>query len=234
MGRLPSLSEWEKKELAEFDEYLGKCVQRGRDELPNYPIRELNARQHDLLLRLEEAFRKRKCPADATLLVGGLAVDDYCSGRLLQYINMRDTTPRQYWPSIAPELLRACEDCLAHVGAEAFCYLLPAYLRLVLQRPGYFFADSVFVYLGCRAEVLAPLSAAEREIVTDIVNEHRCEQLFGDGICVDRGLLPWEREYLLATGHDLSDKEELFRCLENFALEYAEKSGFLEENIIKK
>lgn len=231
MSRLPALNNFEKSELADFEEYVAKSLQRGRDVLAQYPVCLLTPRKTALLTRLEEAFRKRICPPHINLLLGGLAEDDYMPPKPLQHINTKDSTPRNYWPTIRPELLRTCEDCLSYIEPEAFCYLLPAYLRLTIERPGYLCYDSVFFHLcyepcdrSCR--LLAPLSSSEKEIVTDILNERRCEQLFNDDFFEDKNLLPWEYERFVAEGQALSPRD----FAENLALEYAERTGFLENN----
>ena len=87
--------------------------------------------------RLEKAFRKRTCPPNINLLLGGDAVDSYYSPACVAEINKHDRTPRNNWQNIAPELLHACSYCLPYLEPQAFCYVLPAYLRVMLERPYY-------------------------------------------------------------------------------------------------
>lgn len=228
--KLPSLEQCEKNELAEHEEWLAHSLKSWREELANYTPPDLSPRNRDLLMRLEEAFRKRTCPPRIDLLLGGVAEDDYRPPRVIERINATDPTPRNYWQAITPELLYACEDALAYVEPVAFCYLVPAYLRQCLQNPGlgnhtifYYLCSSDLIWSKRRVE---PLTAAEREIVTHIVNERRCEQLFSERL-YDDGLLPWEYDCFLAEGRDPADKHTIAEFAEMLALAYAEETGFL-------
>ncbi len=237
MSKLPTLDAWEKEELALHERAVAHGLNLGREKLAKYPIRELSPRWLDLLNRLESAFRTRTCPPRIDLLLGGYAEDDYRPKKVKEHINARDATPRTYWKAICPELLWACEDCLSYLEPEAFCYLLPAYLRVVIQRPYYLPVESIFFHLcydpmGKGRVQLAPLSNAEREVVSDIVNERRCEAIFDDIDLFDSDLLPWEYEQMVAenpqaTWHDRH------HFAENFALDYAERTAFLDKNKVK-
>ena len=233
MAKIPAFDKWEKQQLADHEKWVAVFLQNGKNKLAEHPVGELSERKLSLLSRLEEAFRKRKCPPNINLLLGGLAEDDYRPDTVIRYINATDPTPRNYWQSITPELLHACEDCLSYLEPVAFCYLVPAYLRLTIERPYYLCSDSIYFHLcydpaDKGREQLAPLSAAEREIVTDIMNERRCHQLFVEEI-FDRDLLPWEYERYLTEGGDADDKRALRAFAENLAIEYAERTGFLQE-----
>lgn len=228
--KLPSLEQCEKNELAEHEAWVAHSLKSWREELANYSPPDLSTRNRDLLTRLEEAFRKRTCPPRINLLLGGVAEDDYRPPRVIERINATDPTPRTYWQAISPELLYACEDALAYVEPVAFCYLLPAYLRQCLLNPG-LGNQFIFNFL-CSGDLtgskrrVEPLTAPEREIVTHIVNERRCEQLFSERL-YDDGLLPWEYDCFLTEGSDPSDKHALAEFTEMLALAYAEESGFL-------
>ena len=234
MAKIPAFDKWENQQLADHEKWMARFLKQGKDELAKYPVGELSERKLSLLSRLEAAFRKRKCSPNINLLLGGMAEDDYRPEKVIQYINATDPTPRNYWQSIAPEWLYACEDCLSYLEPEAFCYLLPAYLRVTIERPYYLCTESIFFHLCYhpadkgRAQV-APLSTEEREIVTDIMNERRCHQLFVEEI-FERDLLPWEYERYLSEGGDVDDKRALRTFAENLAVEYAERTGFLQES----
>ncbi len=234
MSKLPTLDAWEKEELALHEKHVAWGLNKGREELAAHPIRELSARWHDLLNRLEEVFRTRTCPPHVDLLLGGYAEDDYRPVKVKAHINARDTTPRTYWQAIRPELLWACEDCLSYLEPAAFCYLLPAYLRVSIQRPYYLPADSIFFHLCyepmSKGKVqLAPLSNAERNVVTDIINERRCEALFDDIDLFHSDLLPWEYEQMLAE-NPRAERHDKYHFAEKLALDYAERTAFLDKN----
>ncbi len=230
MAKLPTFDKWENRQLADHEKWMARYLQQGKDELAKHPVGELCERKLSLLSMLEMAFRTRKCPPNINLLFGGMAEDDYRPEKVIQHINATDPTPRNYWQSIGPELLYACEECLSYLEPVAFCYLLPAYLRVTIERPYYLCNESIYFYLcnepGSKGrERVAPLSAEEREIVTDIMNERRCHQLFVEEI-LDSDLLPWEYERYLAEGGDVDDKRALRTFAENLALAYAERTGF--------
>lgn len=231
MVKLRTLNDEEKGELAHHEKFIADLLKIAREDLAEHSINVSTPRWQELLYRLEEAFRKRTCPPDIDLLLAGLAEDDYLPPKVREYINARDMTPRNYWQSISPELLRACEDGLFYVEPLAFCYLLPAYLRVCIQRSRYLFHDSVF-FLLCYdpadrgAKRLAPLSAAERAVVTDIVNERRCEALFDEKDLFEAELLPWEYEQMLAE-NPAADKHDRYHFAERMATEYAERTGYL-------
>ena len=224
-----TLNAWETEQLTAHRQLVSDLLAIAREELPNHPLTQ-EPRRLALSARLLEAFRKRSCPAGVSLLLGGLADDDYRPPKVIDYINAEDSTPRGYWPSISAELLRACEDSLAYLQPLAFCYLLPAYLKLWLERPDYLCADSVFFHLcyepdGKGKEQLSPLSQAEQDIVSDIVNEYRCHDVFSDLDLLYPGLLPWEHVRRLTESPDTSEVE----FAEFLALEYAERTGYLSE-----
>lgn len=236
MAKLPTLDKWEKSELERHEKFVSGFIRESRELLAEHPIRELTPRWQDLLNRLEAAFRTRTCPPHVDLLLAGLAEDDYRPQKVKVHINANDPTPRHYWQGISPELLRACEDCLSYLEPLAFCYLIPAYLRLIIQRPYYLCTDSIFFYLCYKPDDggrkrLAPLSPAEREVVTDILNERRCEALFDDVDIFDSDLLPWEYEQMVAECAEPQPVRyyDKYHFAEKMALEYAEKTGFLDK-----
>lgn len=231
MAKLPKLDNWEKSELVQHEKFVADFLKRAREDLAKHPVYVRSPRWQELLNRLEEAFRKRTCPPDIDLLLAGIAEDDYRPPKVREYINAMDRTPRNYWQAISPELLQACETGLFYVKPLAFCYLLPAYLRVFIQRQYYLSEDSAFFLLGyrpedCGRERLAPLSPAERAVVTDIVNERRCEALFDDIDLFDSHLLPWEYEQMLAE-NPAADKHDRYHFAERMATEYAERTGYL-------
>ncbi len=224
-----TLNAWETEQLAAHRQLVSDLLAIAREELPKHPLTQA-PRRLALAASLLETFHKRCCPAGISLLLGGLADDDYRPPKVIDYINAEDSTPRGYWPSISVELLRACEDSLAYLQPLAFCYLLPAYLKLWLERPGYLCTESIFFHLCYEPEgkgkaQLMPLSQAERDIVSDIVNEYRCQAVFSDFDLLESGLLPWEHVRRQAESSDTSDYE----FAEFLALEYAERTHYLSE-----
>ena len=219
-----------KSELKSFEQYIQGCLNRAKGELAKYPRTQRSVRSDALVLRLVDAFSKRTCPKDMYLLLAGEAADDYGHSEIVNVINRRDRTPRNYWQAISPEMLWACEDALPALEPEAFCYVLPAFLRVMMERPYYLDEDKVLFYLCYKpesvgAELLAPLSSAERDVVTDALNEMRCWAVFVEEVDVDSFMLPWEHQRYLSEGSAMSPRQ----FCELLALEYAHKHHILDK-----
>ncbi len=188
------------------------------------PQVELCPRLVELLAQLEAAFAGQSCPSDISLLSGGLAEDDYRSPSAISYINTSDSTPRDDWGAISPQLLRACEDALVYLEPPAFCYVLPAYLRQYLLRPDFMCTDSIFSCMSHTApysrEKLAPLKPAQRFVVEAVMNEYRLREQKINGEYQEY-LLPWEYDLYLRQGNEVS----AWTFTGNLALDYAARAG---------
>lgn len=212
----------QQSDLERHREVLAKLLRIADDELTQHPAAVLCPRQAALLQQLESAFAGQSCPPGESLLRGGLAEDDYRHPAVIDYVNATDTTPRNNWQAISPQLLQACEDALFFMESPAFCYVLPAYLRQYLLRPGYMCVDSIFYLLDYNRcnDKLDCLTTDQRSVVQDILNEYRCRQqkINGD---IDDTLLPWEHEQLLQQNKETTP----WTFAGNIALEYAERHG---------
>lgn len=188
------------------------------------PQVELCPRQVELLAQPEVAFAGLSCPSDICLLSAGLAEDDYRSPRAINHINIADSTPRNDWRAISPQLLRACEDALVYLEPPAFCYVLPAYLRQYLLRPDFMCTDGIFSCMSHTAlysrEKLAPLTPAQRFVVEAVMNEYRLREQKISGE-YQEDLLPWEFDLYLRQGNDVSS----WTFAGNLALDYAVRMG---------
>ena len=98
------------EDVARHRALLAELMLIAEQILAETPEAELCPRQSELLARLETAFAGQSCPADLSLLSGGLAEDDYRSPAAIRYIDATDDTPRDDWRALTPPLLRACED----------------------------------------------------------------------------------------------------------------------------
>ena len=217
-----------KSELAHFERYHQGFLNKSKAELERYPRIGRSERSAELVRRLEKAFRKRTCPPNINLLLGGDAVDSYYSPACVAEINKHDRTPRNNWQNIAPELLHACSYCLPYLEPQAFCYVLPAYLRVMLERPYYLEEDSILFHLTYQPDssaviLLAPLSQEERDVVTDVLNELRYFAEFVDEVGVDSYMLPWEYERYASEAPDISRRQ----FCERLVLEYAQQNNLL-------
>lgn len=220
-----------KSELARFEKRIQGYLNRGKAELLKYPIKLRSPRCADIVQRLGNAFRKRICPKNMNLLLAGEATDDYYNEQFIaEVINRLDRTPRDLWQAISPELLWACSDGLVALEPEAFCYVLPAFLRVMMERPYYLDEDKVLFYLCYKPESegikrLAPLSDEERDVVTDALNEIRCWAEFVEEVGVDSYMLPWEYRRYLDEGSGMSPRQ----FCEHLTLEYAHKHHILDK-----
>ena len=155
-------------------------------------------------------------------------MDSYYSPACVEEINKYDRTPRNNWQEISPELLYACSYCLPYLEPVAFCYVLPAYLRVMLERPYYLEEDSILFHLtyepaSSAISRLAPLTPDERLIVTDILNELRYFAEFVEEVGVESYMLPWEYERYTAEAPDISPRQFCGRLV----LEYAQQNNLL-------
>ncbi|MBQ7022599.1 MAG: hypothetical protein IJN29_03405 [Akkermansia sp.] len=221
------LSTSEEAQLAAHRQRLSQWLQQAEEQLILHPEQALCPRQAVLLERLESAFAGQVCLPGISLLHGGLAEDAWCASAVVEHINRADDTPRTDWRSLSPQLLHACEDALYFVTPQAFCYVLPAYLRQYLLRPDYMCCDSIFPCLSHQfndpqyhLNKLAPLTAAQKAVVEDVFNEYRWREIQQNGDCEDT-LLPWEYERYLLEGGDAS----AWTFAGNLALEYAGRFG---------
>lgn len=217
-----------KSELAHFERYHQGFLSKAKSELQRHPGGQRSERTAELVSRLETAFRMRTCPPNINLLLGGDAVDSYYSPACVEEINKYDRTPRNNWQEISPELLYACSYCLPYLEPVAFCYVLPAYLRVMLERPYYLEEDSILFHLtyepaSSAISRLAPLTPDERLIVTDILNELRYFAEFVEEVGVESYMLPWEYERYTAEAPDISPRQ----FCERLVLEYAQQNNLL-------
>lgn len=217
-----------KSELAHFERYHQGFLSKAKSELQRHAGGHRSARTAELVSRLETAFRMRTCPPNINLLLGGDAVDSYYSPACVEEINKYDRTPRNNWQEISPELLYACSYCLPYLEPVAFCYVLPAYLRVMLERPYYLEEDSILFHLtyepaSSAISRLAPLTPDERLIVTDILNELRYFAEFVEEVGVESYMLPWEYERYTAEAPDISPRQFCGRLV----LEYAQQNNLL-------
>lgn len=217
-----------KSELAHFERYHQGFLSKAKSELQRHTGGHRSARTAELVSRLETAFRMRSCPPNINLLLGGDAVDSYYSPACVEEINKYDRTPRNNWQDISPELLYACSYCLPYLEPVAFCYVLPAYLRVMLERPYYLEEDSILFHLtyepaSSAISRLAPLTPDERLIVTDILNELRYFAEFVEEVGVEFYMLPWEYERYTAEAPDISPRQ----FCERLVLEYAQQNNLL-------
>lgn len=183
--------------------------------------RELPPTQQELAERIRKAFDGVTC-GDSFGYMSGFAEDDYCEKDIIQAFMQREQ--RTYWPAITPDWLFGLDDCLCYVEPEGFRFLLPAYMLADMQ---YEFnwngLDSQLFRVSDRERNFSLFTPAQRDCVTDYVNEKRLEEqreeIRDDGSrSVWKHLLPWEKA---ALPPDTDEK----RAAEEILCAYMDKHG---------
>ena len=155
--------------------------------------------------------------------MSGFAEDDYCEKDIINAFMQREQ--RTYWTAITPDWLFGLNECLCYVSPEGFRFLLPAYMLADLQYsyPDWVGLDFHFFSASNVEGKFSLFTPAQRDCVTDYVNEKRLEELREEirddwSLGTWKHLLPWEKA---ALPPDADEK----RAAEEILCAYMDKHG---------
>ena len=174
--------------------------------------REMTPTQQELAERIRKAFDGVTC-GDSLGYMSGFAEDDYCEKDIIKAFMQREQ--RTYWPAITPDWLFSLDDCLCYVEPEGFRFLLPAYMLADMQYEFHWNGlDCHLFRVSDRERNFSLFTSAQRDCVTDYVNEKRLEELREEirtdwSLSVWKHLLPWEKAALPPDADEKRTAEEI-------------------------